>query len=370
MATIRDVAKSAGVSIATVSRVVNNTSKVGGDVRERVLEAVNRCGYVANVGRRPTSFIALAYTGPSSLGSPYDAALFEGMSDAMGETDYDLVVLNLQRDKAASESFSQFFFRKGVRGVILRTTSRTRSICQRIADEGFPVVVVGDRFEGRPIGCVGGESRTTSHQAVEHLLGLGHRRIAIAMNAVRDSDHLDRFEGYRQALADYGIELDQRLVFRLPASRPDGSQVIRKMMSMPDPPTAVFITDPAVAVGAINQSHRMGVRIPEELSVVGFDDTDIRHIVYPTMTAICQDARQLGYEAFTAMAQLLEDRNGATPPQRMFATWLEIHDTTGRPPTDRIRILPDGSRVVESRSSDSTIIESEHSMAIEDVVSE
>ena len=349
MTTIRKVAKDASVSIATVSRVLNNQPGVSDGVRSRVLESVNRCGYIANVGKRATCYLAFAYTGPATLGSAYDAAIFAGMGAAMDEGELDLVLLNLQRDKKPNESFTQFFLRKGVRGVALRTTKRTRATCEAIAAEGFPAVVIGDRFDSEKISYVYCDSRNTSYQGIEHLVALGHRRIALAISdIVQDSDHADRLNSYEQAMVDAGIQLDRKLLFHIPASRPDGAQVIRKMMSMSTPPTAVMFTDPIVAVGALIEAHKIGVRVPADISILGFDDGDARYHVFPKMTAVCQDARRLGYEAIQVLGRQVLTDGRATPIQEAFPTWLEINDTTGRPAKHVVRVLPDGTRVADA----------------------
>lgn len=356
MSTIRQVAQQADVSIATVSRVLNNQPGVSSTVRSRVLEAVNRCGYIASVGKRATSFLGLVYTGPATLGSPYDSAIIAGMGAALADGEMDLVLLNLQRDKKQNETYTQFFLRKGVRGVALRTTKQTRAICESIASEGFSAVVIGDRFDAEEVSYVYCDSRGTSYQGVEHLVGLGHRRIALAISdIVEDSDHADRLAAYESALQDYEIASDRRHLFHIPASRPDGAQVIRKMMSMPTPPTAVMFTDPHVAVGALIEAQRIGLRIPADLSILGFDDTDVRHQVFPKMTAVCQDARRLGYEAVQILTKQLSSDNGASPIREVFPTWLEINDTTGAPSEEIIRVLPDGTRVQQTapRSSGS-----------------
>jgi DNA-binding LacI/PurR family transcriptional regulator len=348
MANIRTVAEEAGVSIATVSRVLNNHASVGREARSRVIAVANRLGYAPSVGKRVMAYIAFVYTGPSSFSSPYDAMLMAGISEAMSETEFDLAVLNPQRDKKQDETYSQFFLRKGVRGVILRTTSGTRNVCHSIAEEGFPSIVIGSRFDQPDINYVYGDSLPTSKQAVEHLLSLGHTRIGITLSLVEDSDHADRLEGYRQALAGHGIDPDPKLTYRVPAQRPDGAQLIKRILSGPQPPTALFITDPAVVIGAINQAHRMGLVIPDDLSIIGLEDGDGRNDVYPQLTAVCQDASQLGYEAFAALAQRVDsaDRQSDRGPVRLaLPTWLEVHDTTGPPPASPARVLPDGTRV-------------------------
>jgi LacI family transcriptional regulator len=179
---------------------------------------------------------------------------------------------------------------------------------------------------------------------MEHLISLGHRRIAIAANDTDDGDHIDRLEAYRETLQAAGI-YDEQLEFRVPAHRLDGAQLLRRIMSLGTPPTAVFIADPLTAAGAVNEGHKMGLRIPDELSILGFDDSDARFMTYPTMTAVCQDSREIGRLAFEQLLRL-----GTKPPAsaKAFspgAAWLEINHTTGRAPERSIRVLPNGQRL-------------------------
>src|SRR3954471_18424819 len=343
MTTIRRVAQKAGVSIATVSRVVNGSTAVDPGLRDRVLEAVSRCGYAPTIGRRSSASIALVYTGPFSIGSPYDAACLDGIISAMTESEYDLKVTYLRRDKSPKETYSQFFFRKGIRGAILRSTSSDRDIARSIADEGFPAVVVGDRFNHPRLAFAYNESGTASAEGVEHLVSLGHRRIAFAANDTDDGDHVDRLEAYRRVLSERGI-CDPQLEFRVPAHRLDGAQLMRKMLSISSPPTAVFIADPLTACGAINEARKLGLRIPEEMSILGFDDSDSRYSVEPTMTAICQDSRELGRLAFEMLLQRCEDVEDERPAG-VGRAWLEINHSTAHVPAQPVRVMPNGERL-------------------------
>ena len=344
MSTIRKVAKQAGVSIATVSRVVNGSSTVAPDLRDRVLEAVNSCGYAPTVGRRSQASIAMVYTGPFTVGSPYDAACLDGIVTAMLDSEFDLKVVHLRRDKNPDESYSQFFMRKGVRGALIRSTSSDRDVAEAIADEGFPAVVLGDHFDHPNLAFAYNESRSASIEGVEHLISLGHTRIAFAANETDDGDHLDRHDAYRRALDANGL-YDPRLDLRVPAHRFDGAQLMRKMMSLSAPPTAVFFADPLTAEGAINEAHNIGVQIPDDLSILGFDDTDTRHAVYPSMTAICQDSRDLGRMAYELLLARCAGRCGPNESTVLGKAWLEVNHTTGRAPSRPIRILPNGERL-------------------------
>jgi DNA-binding LacI/PurR family transcriptional regulator len=343
MTSIRRVAQKAGVSIATVSRVVNGSTAVGPELRDRVLEAISLCGYAPTVGRRSAASIALVYTGPFSIGSPYDAACLDGIVTAMLESNYDLKIAHLRRDKSAKETYSQFFFRKGIRGAILRSTSADRDVARMIGDEGFPAVVLGDRFDHPRLAFAYNESGSASAEGVEHLISLGHRRIAFAANDIDDGDHLDRLEAYRQTLKSHGV-YEPQLEFRVPAHRLDGAQLMRKMMSGNTPPTAVFIADPLTASGAINEAHKLGLQIPDELSVLGFDDSDTRFSVVPTMTAICQDSRELGRLAYELLLQRCEDPEDGKPAG-LGKAWLEINHTTAPAPAWQVRIMPNGERL-------------------------
>ncbi len=331
MASIREIAREAGVSPATVSRAINNNPAVTPAMRSKILSVVNRSRYMPTVSRRETTNIAFAYTGEPSLGSPYDAALMLGMSDRMEQCGFDLMVIDLQRALMPHESYSQLFMRKGIRGCVLRTTTRTRHVCEQIAAEGFASIVLADRFDDAPVSYIYADSKNASRDAVEHLLGLGHRRIAIARNLVDDADHADRFAGYREALAAHNIEYDERLDFRLPASRDGGTQLIRRIAAMPQAPTAAYITDPESAAAAMVEAHRMGWQIPRDLSIVGFDDGELRYLTYPHMTAVCQDAREIGREAFECLQQLIGATNRHASIQRSLPTVLAVHGSTAAP---------------------------------------
>jgi LacI family transcriptional regulator len=310
-----------------------------------VLEAVTRCGYAPTIGRRSAASIALVYTGPFSVGSPYDAACFDGIVNAMLESDYDLKIAHLRRDKGPDETYSQFFFRKGIRGAILRSTSADRDVARKIGDEGFPAVVLGDRFEHPRLAFAFNDSRVASAEGIEHLVSLGHRRIAFAANNTDDGDHTDRLDAYRQTLKKHEL-YDPQLEFRIPAHRLDGAQLMRKMLSLINPPTAVFIVDPLTAAGAVNEAHKLGLRIPEEMSVLGFDDTDTRFSVIPHMTAICQDSCDLGRQAFELLLQRCERTDDDRHIEGLGVAWLEINHTTARAPAKAVRIMPNGERLV------------------------
>ena len=344
MPSIRDVAKEANVSIATVSRVINGVDSVAPGLRRRVMQAVEACDYTPAVGRRAMQCIALLYPGPFCIGSPYDSACLEGMAEAMRAAQFDLTILDVARDKTKNESLRQYLTRKGTRGAVVRCTAAERNVLLRWVEESIPLVVLGDHFDCPQASFVYAESRTASEQAIEHLVSLGHHRIAFAACERDDGDHLDRLLAYRDVMVRHDIA-DESLVCRVPPHRLDGVQLLRNLLGMPNRPTAIYIADPLVAVGAVNEAHRMGVRIPDDLSIVGFDDTDIRSAVHPRMSAVCQDAKELGRAAIESVVAQIEGVDQREPQSVAFEAWLDLCNTTGPPPENPERILPTGARV-------------------------
>lgn len=331
MGSVRQIARSVGVSPATVSRVINSDPRVTDAVRKRVLDAANKVRYVARVGRRPTANVAFVYTSLRSLGSPYDVGVLQGLGDGVEQAAMDLVILNAARGRQEQESFTQMFMRRGIRGAVLRASAESHAVCEQIASEGFPAVVVGERFSSPRVSFVHAESRPASRTAVEHLIDLGHRRIAVCVNGIPDSDHADRLAGFRDAMNAARLPIDDRLIFQAWAGRENGAQVVRQIASMSKPPTALYATDPMTAVGAIHEARNLGLRVPEDLSVIGFDDADVRFVVWPTMTAVCQDAVAIGRAAFDVLHQLIERPSQAVAPRRVLQARFEVHQSTSAP---------------------------------------
>ena len=243
------------------------------------------------------------------------------------------------------ESFAAFATRKGVEGFVVRVDEDTRQVAPEIAADNVPHVVIADRFEDPRVNYVCCNSMQPSREAIEHLVHLGHRRIALCHNTIIDTDHRDRIDGYHAALAAAEIESDAELVISTNAEIGAGAAAFNRLMSLPNPPTAIFITDPAVTVGALRRALEVGVRVPDELSIVGFDDERLRKMTHPVYTSVCQNAAELGHQAGRWLCRQLRQRPGrgdepATLRMEIDA-FLEINQTTAPPPATPIRVTPD-----------------------------
>jgi DNA-binding LacI/PurR family transcriptional regulator len=266
------------------------------------------------------------------------------MVESMRGSSYDLAIVDIKRDKLDEESYRQFFARKGICGVIVRSTAADRAIVSTMAEQGCQMVVLGDHFPDQRVAFVHGSSYGASTEAVEHLISLGHQRIAFSASESDDGDHCDRFAAYCDALRRAGL-YDEDLVCRVPPHRLDGAQLLRKLMAMVTPPTAILIGDPHIAVGVVNEAHQLRINLPTELSIVGFDDNDTRSSLFPRMTAVCQDSRMLGQLAFATLLRILGGEATPLSPAPHHAAWLEINSTTGPAPKVQSRVLTNGVRL-------------------------
>ncbi len=362
MATVRDIARSVGVSPATVSRSLNQTGVVSKDLRDQVLAEAKRLGYRAPrkrsrrlAPRTRHGLVGMLFFNASS-GAPfsgYDAIVWGGVTRAAISLKYGVTVVDPQ-SRRSGESFTAFAERIGVDGFIVRVDEGSRNRCVQIAEEGVPHVVIADRFEDdHGVNFVYCNSYDASYAAVEHLIHLGHRRIGVGHNPVLDTDHHDRLRAYRQVLEDNGVDYDPHLVIPAAVDLRGGASAFNRLMSLPEPPTAMFFTDPQMTVTALRRSLEVGIRVPEELSIVGVDDEQLREMTFPVYTAVCQQAEQLGFEAGRWLCRQLGSTSsdatgiGTDGPmlRREVDAVLEVNQTTAPPPSKPGRLSPAGQRL-------------------------
>lgn len=343
MASVRKIAKEVGVSVATVSRALNDHPEVNVMTKQRVIDVANRMGYVPAMSRTPANVLGLVYPADpvrTSFGD-FESAMLAGVLQGINEQAFDVTIVNLSRDKQAGESYTRFFRRKGVRGVILRTLS-TPAVAEEIAGEGFPCIIIADRSDLPGVNYVCGDSRADSVRAVEHLIYQGHTRIALAAHTLMDSDHRDREAGYLEAMAKHGLEVDSDLVVALPSSPEAGAETINRVLGAESPATAIYATTPLTTIGALHRCLELGVHVPNEVSIVGFDDSDVRKRTFPPYTSVCQNAEQLGVEAARWLTRAL---NGSAKNEFRVrhTTTFEINGSTGMCPPKPVRVRSDGT---------------------------
>ena len=341
---IRDLAQQVGVSTATVSRALNNQPEVSPDTRAKVLALADQAGYQFRVGKRFTNVIGLVY--PNHPVHPdegsFESAMISGILKGVDDHRYDLQFINVERDKGNQESFSQLFRRKGLRGVIVRSIRSSPDLAELIAAERFPHVLIADRSEDPHVNYIESDSRPESAEAVDHLAQLGPTRIAHDSNSIEDSDHRDRYQGFRDGLTRNGLEFDPALRLALPGTFQGGAAALDRLLSLDNPPTAIYITTPPATVGVLQRCLQLGINVPNALSIIGFDDSQTRRFSFPHFTAVCQDATKLGLEASRWLTRHLEGL-APGPLRERRGTSFDIGHSTTIPPRTPAR-LPTNNR--------------------------
>jgi LacI family transcriptional regulator len=329
-ATIRDIADLAGVSIATVSRVLNDRPDVAPETRENVLQVVREHGFSTNRGARGLSS---GRTGMIGLTLPlvadaYFGPILSGAAEALYESDMRIVLAPTLHEHDREVSLLERLMRGTTDGAILMLPEESADELQMLQRQGFPFVIVDPR-EAPPdgIACVSAMHAAGAKQATEHLLELGHRRIGAIAGAPGWYATEERLLGYRAALAGEGILLDPELVVYSDWRIPRGTEAAEELLALPDPPTAIFGFNDNVAIGALHAARNRGLSVPGDISVVGFDDTAQAVIVTPELTSVRQPLAEMGRMGVSLLTRILDGQR--VDALRMeLSTTLVIRDST------------------------------------------
>ncbi|MFH1152701.1 MAG: LacI family DNA-binding transcriptional regulator [Pseudomonadota bacterium] len=333
MTTILDVAKLAGVSTATVSRVINAPETVRPGTREKVARAMKVCNYKYNAlargfATKQSNTIGLIIP---TINNPVFAESTRGVQDYAGQRKTQVILGNTYYQYDQEETLVETLREKQVDGLIITTTNPRGKILKTLLDEGFPFVLLYSTVKPGPVWAVGIDNYRGGYRVTEHLVSLGHRRIGMLAGSFSISDRsFHRWHGYRQCLLDNRIAYDSDLLIQVDYSLTGGRDSVKRMLSMAEPPTAVFCSNDYLALGAMKGAREMGLNLPGDLSIAGFDDIQIASYVIPALTTI----RQPAYEMGNLGADLLFQRMGQKikPVQLMLETELVVRESTTRPP--------------------------------------
>ena len=350
MTSVRKVAAEAGVSPSTVSRILNNEPDVDADTRARVLAIANRLGYRARIGRRVDTLIGLALPPgvPSDLGS-FNGALVAGASQGCRDHGFNLMLVDMVGEKRLNEAYTHLFARIGVRGILLRRIPDQGQVLEELTRESFPHVLIADRSENGRVAYIYTDSLQPSVEAIRHLFELGHRRILVGRYSRGGHDTDDRFAAYRRAHEEAGIPVDERLVIDCGDGIDDGARAIDQALSLPDPPTAAYITHSMSSLGALRRLFERGLRVPDDFSFVAFDDCVSRDYMHPRSTVVAQNTFEMAREAASWLIRSL-DVPGATKLRRVLNGTFEVNGSTTLAPKTPLRVLPDGRMILTGHS--------------------
>jgi LacI family transcriptional regulator len=333
-ATIRDIADLAGVSIATVSRVLNDRPDVAPETRETVMQVVRKHGFTTNRGARGLSSGRTGIVGLTLplVNDSYFGPLLGGASEALYEQDMRIMLCPTLHEHEREVSLLERLTRGTTDGAILMLPEESIDELEHLQEIGYPFVVVDPR-EPPPdgIACVSAMHSAGAKLATEHLLMLGHRHIAAIGGAPGWYANDERVIGVRAAMAAARLLPDPDMILYSDWSIPSGEQAAEELLSRPDRPTAIFCFNDNVAIGALNVARRMGIRVPEDLSIVGFDDTFQATIVTPNLTTVRQPLAELGRMGVSLLSRLIEGQR-LDAMRIELATTLVVRDSTGPAP--------------------------------------
>jgi DNA-binding LacI/PurR family transcriptional regulator len=322
---LTSIAGEAGVSLSTVSKVVHRRRDVGAATRARVEELLDRYGYVRPWERDPATprqIIAVF----RDLSGPYTLEVARGIVDAAGELGIDVVTGTTNRRSISG--WLEECVALGAAGIVIVISMLSEEDQRRIVEQRLPVVLIDPlSAPTEDIPSIGVTNWSGAREAVQHLLGLGHTRIAMVAGRSHSLAGAARVHGYRAALEEAGIVYDPAIMrstdFDYAEALTAGLQILRA----DDPPTAVFAASDAQALGVLEAARRQGLAVPDDLAVMSFDDTLVAAMACPPLSAVRQPFEELGREATRVLLELAQGRPPASPRIEL-ATELVLRTST------------------------------------------
>lgn len=312
MTKMTDVAKLAKVSPATVSRVLSNSPYVSEKTRRKVLDAIEQLGYkpnrLASNFRKMTSKTVIVVL--PDISNPFFAQIVKGFKDVARERGYHVLLGDTGNDLNVEREFIELVKEKFVDGVLLATARIPKEEIAKVSEE-MPVVLACEYIDGFDIPTVAIDNIGAARAATQHLISLGHRKIAHITGPLSVVLGRDRLKGYQQALLVNEIPVNEDFIQEGDFSVRAGYDLTRKLLAMENRPTAVFAANDEMAIGAVKAAKEFGLRVPDDLSVVGFDDIPLSTLVEPALTTIHQPKYDIGTHSMNMLLDMVEGRENA-----------------------------------------------------------
>jgi len=301
---IKDIAKKANVSSSTVSRALNDHPRISTETKKQIQELARSMGYVPSQAARNlvTQRSATIGVAVADYLDPFYVSLLASIEDVALANNYDLFVSSFYRDRQREKKLVDTFYEKRLAGVI---------VAGSLIGEGYlhqsklliPVVLVN--CVSYPF-SVSVDKLAGAKMAMNHLIALGHHRIAYVSQDIPSNTEILRLEGYRAVLSEHGIPVDAALIVPGNGSVMGGIQVVDRLLDLDNPPTAIFCFNDMTAIGVIHTLHQRGYDIPDDISVIGFDDLEIAAYYHPPLTTIHQPIYNLGHMSATMLFELIQ----------------------------------------------------------------
>lgn len=307
--TILDVASEAGVSYATVSRVINDDAHVKAETRERVRQAMERLGYVVNRQARSLAGGRSRVIGilVPDLGTGYIGEIMRGIDDELDLAHYDMMLYTTHRREAKESSYVASLTQGMADGLLIVLPRNPATFMQTLRQRNFPYVLIDHQGTNEKDHAVGATNWQGAYNATEYLIKLGHRRIGFITGWMDLGCARDRLAGYQAALRTHHLPVDPKLIYEGDFHQPEGYAGGNALLDLPNPPTAIFASNDVMAMGVMDAARSRGLRIPDDISILGFDDIPQAQNVRPALTTVRQPLEKMGRVATQMLLDLLND---------------------------------------------------------------
>ena len=336
MATLHDVARAAGVSIATVSATINNSAYVSPELQERVRRAIRELGYhpdgiARSLKKRSTQSLGLII---SDITNPFFTALVRGIEDAANARGYALILCNTDERLEKERAYIRLLRTRRVDGLIMAPAGAPDDYRGFSAEVNTPLVFIDRRIPAVPADAVIVDNVAGARQVVQHILQLGHRRIGAITGLPHISTTHERIQGYRQALESAGVPLDPALMLGGNSRLEGGFRAAHELLSRDKRPTAIFATNNLMAIGLMRAVAERGLRCPEDISVACFDDFEWASVFHPRLTTVAQPIYDMGMKAAELLFARLDGTLTGDPQEVVLSPSLVIRDSCAVPPRE------------------------------------
>jgi LacI family transcriptional regulator len=331
--TIKDVAREADVSYSTVSRVVNNYKYVNPNTREKVTEAMERLGYIANQQARSlvkgrSQVIGLLI---HSFETSYVGEIVRGIDDAIAEVQYDLLLYTTHRRAERETTYVSNIVHGLADGLLVVLPRGVETYMDSLSKQNYPFVLIDYQATSDGVCAVGATNWQGAFDATTYLIELGHRRIGFITGDMFVGSSEDRLNGYRDALEAGKLPFDADLIYQGDFFKPTGFNAGRAFLGLERPPTAIFASNDEMAFGAMEAALGKSYRVPEDLSIVGFDDIPQAADTHPPLTTVRQPLREMGTTATRLLLDLIEEGGEPGASSLRLPTELIIRQSTVSP---------------------------------------
>ncbi|ATW28049.1 LacI family DNA-binding transcriptional regulator [Candidatus Formimonas warabiya] len=329
--TTKDIARMAGVSQPTVSRVLNDSPNVKPGTKKKVMDIINKLGYTPNqlarsmvLGKTFNIGLVLA-----DITNPFYSELAKSVIDRAKQSRYNVLLCNTDNNEDTMEMYLNYLMQKRVDGIIFASVSTKSIRVQHLVESQFPCILCNRRLESEKENFIVSENTKGAYIAVKHLINLGHKEIAYISGSSDFSTAVERREGYCKALEEAGYAIDRSLVLQGRFKEENAYTAAKQLIALKKRPSAIFCSNDLMALAAINAIFDSGLKVPDDIAIVGYDDINVASYRTVNLTTVAQRKEEMGIKAVDHLLSIIEKGQPTIPIQEYLEPKLIIRKTCG-----------------------------------------